>query len=553
MLKFILGILGAFCVITLQAQSAELKQIKYAGPDARRINFVILAEGYTDAELNKFWSDAGSITGQMFDYPPLSNYQAFFNLYAIGSVSPVSGAMHPGTATDVGEPASPVKTEQNAFGTTFDFAGIHRLLYTNSHLQINTVLANTYPGYDQIILLVNDPEYGGAGGRYATCSTHRQAGQIAIHEIGHSFALVTDEYWNGSPRETRNMSRDNNPETVRWKDWLGQAGIGVYPYGSSSPQSEWFRPHQDCMMRQLNRQFCAVCKESFIDRIYRLTSPIDEVSPVSAQVTFEAEPLFFSVATIDPNPNTLKVEWLIGDSIVGSQSNSFVNTGDWAEAASQILRLRVTDTTAMSKSYAPESGYIFERSWTINNRPALPGGWVNLDISPTDWSNELQWSFTQPQAGYSSVLERKHQSGDWEEIARFEAPESKQTKAIQHWRDTEPEPGLSTYRIRIITKDGQEHFSPEKSVSKTSRWFYSISPNPSTGPVMLDIYSDLSGRLSAKLYNAAGQMVHEELFNVESGQQRLTFDPGILPAGTYQMLLDRNDGEWRRQLSLQRF
>ncbi|MCP2937351.1 M64 family metallopeptidase, partial [Salmonella enterica subsp. enterica serovar Typhimurium] len=83
----------------------------------------------------------------------------YFNVFAIKCVSTQSGVTHPGTATDVAEPASPVMTVTNMFDTQFDNFNIHRLIYSNDQAAVYSVLGNYFPAYDQVVILGNSTEY----------------------------------------------------------------------------------------------------------------------------------------------------------------------------------------------------------------------------------------------------------------------------------------------------------------------------------------------------------------------------------------------------------
>src|SRR5258708_7869266 len=81
------------------------------------------------------------------------------------------------------------------FGSTFNYAGIDRLLVPVNSSHIYSVLANNFPQYDQVFVVVNSTKYGGSGGFAATASINSSSAEIAIHEMGHSFAALRDEYW----------------------------------------------------------------------------------------------------------------------------------------------------------------------------------------------------------------------------------------------------------------------------------------------------------------------------------------------------------------------
>ena len=104
------------------AQTFEVQSIYNSGPDDKRINLVILSDGYQASELGAFITDANSFTNALFAESPYLEYKNYFNVYAIKVPSNQSGASHPGTATDVTEPVIPVAVVDNYFGSTFDYA-----------------------------------------------------------------------------------------------------------------------------------------------------------------------------------------------------------------------------------------------------------------------------------------------------------------------------------------------------------------------------------------------------------------------------------------------
>ena len=88
----------------ISAQIFDIETIKFSGDNDKRINLVILSEGYQEVELNQFISDATAFSNDMFSQSPFLEYANYFNVYAIKVPSNESGADHPGTATDVSEP-----------------------------------------------------------------------------------------------------------------------------------------------------------------------------------------------------------------------------------------------------------------------------------------------------------------------------------------------------------------------------------------------------------------------------------------------------------------
>ena len=332
------------------SQIFDTETILQSGPNENRINLVILSDGYQSSELDQFVIDANNFTEAFFDETPYKEYKNYFNVHIIKVPSNESGASHPGTATDVTEPGNhPVLAVDNYFGSTFDYYSIHRLLVATNTTAIYNVLANNFPMYDQVLMLTNSPFYGGSGGAIATTSLETTANEIAIHEIGHSFTDLADEYYAGDfyATEAINMTQDTNPTTVRWKNWMNQNGIGIYQHCCGGSSASWYRPHQSCKMRYLGVPFCSVCIEGTIERIHTLISPIESYSPEDTGTIDLTTPMTFSVDAILPVPNTLSIEWTLnGTALDNSNYSVLISESDLMPGNNQ-LQVTIEDTTTL--------------------------------------------------------------------------------------------------------------------------------------------------------------------------------------------------------------
>ena len=363
------------------AQNYPTELILDNGETDKHINFVILADGYTTAEMQDFQDQSVAIKDYLFETSPFKEYQNFFNVITIASSSNESGADHPGTATDVPEPVIPVVDVDNLFGSSFDVGNIHRLLYPAGTSSVFAVTAENFPAYDQIVLAINSPEYGGGGGAIATTSANVSSTAVAVHELGHSFANLTDEYClNTNPAEGFNITNETNPNLVKWKNWIGDEGIGIYPRCSGTETA--YIPKTDCKMRQLGRPFCAVCKERIVNRIYELVSPIKTESPAAGNYTFTGATAQFSLDLILPNPNTLSVQWLLNGNPVGTNTSVEINVNQLSGNGDELEAI-VTDATPLVRTYLPADGIKFNRTWQLEgnvttNCPSSLSGYSTL-------------------------------------------------------------------------------------------------------------------------------------------------------------------------------
>ncbi len=333
-LKFI--ILSLFIITNLSiGQTFPTDTLVFNGAGENRINLVFLGDGYLEEDQGKYITDVENILVQLFDETPFKEYSKHFNVIAIKVPSNERGAAR-----------DPSQLIDNYFGSTYNFSGIDRLLVPTKNDKVSSVLASNFPQFDQAFVLVNDDKYGGSGGWLATSSTNAAAGEIAIHEIGHSLANLSDEYWAGSQyaRETANMTKQSNKELVRWKNWVDELDIGIYPH---SGDATWFKPHQNCKMQFLGAPFCAVCKETFITVFHNFTSHIDEYTPETQSGL--NDPNGFEVMPLTPDPNTLKTWWLLNNDTLSKNSNTVsVSTNRFINGPNE-LKLTIVDTTLLSR------------------------------------------------------------------------------------------------------------------------------------------------------------------------------------------------------------
>jgi len=159
------------------------------GPPATKVDLLFLGDGYTKKERKKFHKDVERLAGILFETEPFRSRKGDFNVRAINLAAAESGISNPraGVWRD-----SPLGLSFNAFDTD-------RYVLTYANRTIREVAAQV--PYDALIILFNDRKYGGGGifNLYATASAQSsQAPYLIVHEFGHSFAGLADEYYTKS-------------------------------------------------------------------------------------------------------------------------------------------------------------------------------------------------------------------------------------------------------------------------------------------------------------------------------------------------------------------
>jgi hypothetical protein len=173
-------------IINEKPDIVSVKNLLVSGDPSHKIDIAILAEGYTAAEMPKFLKDAKSLTDSLFKAEPFSKMKNYFNIYALKTPSIDSGTDVPGENIYC----------NTVFNSTFYTFGISRYLTTSDMKTIHDKAAAV--PYDQIIVLVNSNRYGGGGFyNYLNVCTagNKLSPKVFIHEFGHSFAGLGDEYY----------------------------------------------------------------------------------------------------------------------------------------------------------------------------------------------------------------------------------------------------------------------------------------------------------------------------------------------------------------------
>ena len=354
---------------SVSAQKFDIDTLQYSGDENNFINIVILGDGYKQSELTQFSIDAKNMISAVMNEIPFSNYRHYFNVFLIKVPSNESGAA-----------LNPANLIDNYYGSTFWYAGIERLLVPTNSTRISNVLANNFPAYDEVLMIVNSSKYGGSGGWVATASTNSASNEIAIHELGHSFSSLADEYWAGNSyaHEAINMTQQTNITTLKWRNWYGDYEIGLYPHDESP---DWYRPHQYCKMRYLGYPYCSVCLEGIVEKIHTYTSPLLSYKPAFLNINAPAFPLKFKLNLIDPVPNTLKRCWKINGLIFENNIDSILINKINLSKGSNNITVTVEDTTHLLRIDNHSAIHLSLISWTIDNTTT---GIENISSSSTD-------------------------------------------------------------------------------------------------------------------------------------------------------------------------
>lgn len=223
---------------------------------------LVLGDGFTSDEQEKFYQEAEKTAQYLMETSPWDEFQDTIKIYALGVVSNESGAKGDQA---INQEQADKDQRDTYFGSSFWSGGMQRLLtISNEGTKRAKSLTEQYlPAADYNVVIVNATTYGGSGGNTCVASLNSESLEMMLHELGHTTAKLADEYFAGASyaAEQPNMTAESDPEKVRWARFIGKNGVGVYEYDNGG--DGWYRPHQNCKMRFLGKQyaFCEVCKE----------------------------------------------------------------------------------------------------------------------------------------------------------------------------------------------------------------------------------------------------------------------------------------------------
>ncbi len=393
---------------------------------SNRVDILVLGDGYTSAEQALFNADAENLRTAMFNYSPYNQYANMVNWTTTFNASAQSGVDHPpylagctssSCCADTAAQSDPKAAGAGTFvSTAFDgkfcTSQIHRLVTINSS-KIYTA-ASAFPDWDQLVVILNDAVYGGSGGSIAVTTTNTNAKLIVIHEYGHTFHNLADEYTTpypgypacsdiNGPACRANVTDQTAPSLIKWKSWIGPttpiptpagtAGIGLFE-GAQYLSTGMYRPANSCGMRSLGAQFCSICSQAYVLKLYRggfgtpsagidLIEPGSEVPSAASNVAYNVGNVQnFSATVLRPSPDTVTMQWYLdGVAVNGATSSNFNFQQLTSTPTSRSLELRVTDNSSLVKAEMAGSYMVHSRTWNIQVTTPLSLSINNVSVT----------------------------------------------------------------------------------------------------------------------------------------------------------------------------
>jgi hypothetical protein len=264
------------------------------------LDLVIVGDGYTADQLDGFARAADDVATQLLKTEPFASYADKITITRVDVASNQSGASYDCPTCGFVD---------NAFGTLFPVELVNRITggsYPNRPMfqsqQWRVAEAIEEFPWDAVVVLVNSQQFGAMAVHYASVSEGvGDVGPTAVHELGHAFGMLGDEYvydacvrTPGIPLPENVTSHGDDPP---WSDWIeagtalptpddaGAKTVGAFVGAWNCP--DLYRPKQDCRMNSGHGDFCPICTELLDRRLMRFGDPADDVRIDGREVVVE--------------------------------------------------------------------------------------------------------------------------------------------------------------------------------------------------------------------------------------------------------------------------
>lgn len=330
---------------------------------SNRLNLVIVGDGFTAAEQQDLRNAAFKFSNVFFNSKEIGTHRDGWSLHVLDAHSAQSGADDPATTTTV----------DTLFDGHFNCSGIDRLYCVNEAKVYEYVLQH-YPQFDFVLVVGNSTKYGGAGGSLATYTLNEDAADVAIHELGHSFARLADEYIDEASAPYylpfycedcyANVTKKTDLNLVKWRYWFsdpanvptqpGQEGVGLFE-GAYYHAKEFYRPQNDSFMLSLGAPVGEVNGEAWVNQLYQYIGMYHNPQPQDEHVLqLRGQELQFSLE-LSVGSAQQHIEWWLNEQPLPQFDNKTSIRCCQDQQQNYQLKAVVTDISGLIKNPSLQS------------------------------------------------------------------------------------------------------------------------------------------------------------------------------------------------------
>ncbi|MEM0909713.1 MAG: M64 family metallopeptidase [Pseudomonadota bacterium] len=335
------------------------------------IHLVVLGDGYTASQQDLFMQDALAFNAMFDNDPYIASHMSAWNIHMVYRESQESGADN-----EYG-----VDTTETFFDSGYSCKEITRLICANSS-KVFAAALEEFPLVSQSVLVVNAEAFGGSGGN-SLAVYNRTSPELAMHELGHSFANLADEYVDESISDYylqfyeqgafANVSNSENAEDAPWAHWIddrnnlsnesGDQKVGLYE-GAYFTSEGFYRPVYDSVMRTAGKPFGVVNAEQWILSIYSEVGAVTYILPYSNNISVYANNgANFSVAPTFGTP-LQELKWFLDDVEIDDAFNKQSLALD-LPVGTYTVAMQISDVSGKIRNPAKDISSNFTYEWQL--------------------------------------------------------------------------------------------------------------------------------------------------------------------------------------------
>jgi len=355
--------------VPITAWPRSLKVTSLLGaPDRPGIHLLIMGDGFLPADMGLFRDAADGVLKELFSRPEIAAHRDAWNVHRVDLtvLDDVTGRVK----------ASPL-------GTRLGCSGVARVICFEDGLVKRAALAHL-PHYSSIVLILNSTAFGGSGG-YGVAAVTRQpkSAEVAVHELGHAFAGLADEYTQAPDTtpfyqfNSPNLTLKTDRSEIPWRHWITADTplpspvnaltmepnfVGLFE-GGGYASNGIYRPTFDSFMRSDSKALGPVNAEAWARSVYAKGGAWRRIAPaVGATLARNAQPADGWLFEAQPllGRSIAETRWYVN----GVERTDQRGAGQLQVSAVSALQVRV-DLVDLTGRVRLDQGVVNSLTWTV--------------------------------------------------------------------------------------------------------------------------------------------------------------------------------------------